>query len=371
MTICGLGLRSVSLAAGAVALAAAGAAAWAAAGAADAKPVVRKPFRLTTFATAPNTATTAPDDIAWLGRHVFVAWQNGVGAKGEPAPGTGQTKSLVVEYSTNGNLLKKWSLKGRVDGLGGDPRRHLVIATVNDGGRSSLFTIKPAAKNGQQVRHYAYSPRPDAKSTGGVYTGGGSDSVTVRNRTIYVSASAPATTSATAMFIVRLDARMHLAELSSTFADNATATNGLTGQKERLDLGDPDSNATVPAASPRYGGEVMLESEPDQELVFCKLCGAGDPSLSVVPVSREGTAAGVDDVRWAASSNGTLYIVDGGANKVYRVTGPFAAGEAYASLNRINGELVTTEVDRVDLGTGALTPWVTGLSNARGLLWTP
>ena len=43
----------------------------------------------------------------------------------------------------------------------------------------SLYTIKPSARHGTGTRHYRYSPAPDAKSTGGVFTGGGSDAVSV------------------------------------------------------------------------------------------------------------------------------------------------------------------------------------------------
>jgi hypothetical protein len=110
---------------------------------------------VTTFATAPSTepATTGPDDIASLGGHVFVGWQNGVGTKGEPNAKTGQTAGTVIEYGSGHNVLQSWSLTGKIDGLGGDPERHVVIATVNEDGNSSLYTIQPGALPGSQLRH--------------------------------------------------------------------------------------------------------------------------------------------------------------------------------------------------------------------------
>jgi hypothetical protein len=51
-----------------------------------------------------GTSLSAPDDITAMGGSIFVAWQNGVGPQGEPAP-NGNTQSTVVEYSSNGRKL--------------------------------------------------------------------------------------------------------------------------------------------------------------------------------------------------------------------------------------------------------------------------
>ena len=51
---------------------------------ATAKPVAPSGFKLKTFATAPCATTSGPDDIAALGKHIFVGWQNGIGPKGGP-----------------------------------------------------------------------------------------------------------------------------------------------------------------------------------------------------------------------------------------------------------------------------------------------
>lgn len=333
------------------------------------KPTAPAGFRLSAFARAPNAATTAADDIAILDGHVFVGWGNGLGPKGERNPKTGQTRSLVVEYGAGGRALRSWRLKGHVDGLAGDPAAGEVIATVNEDGNSSLYTIKPAARRRWRLRHYRFSPEPDRAATGGAFTGGGTDAVVVHDRRIYVSASAPSAKNATAAFRVRLLARSRVAVLRATFADDASATDGVSGAAVKLALTDPDSNADVPRGSPRFGGDFALVSQADQELVFAAGLQTSRPSLTRLSLTRKRSGAGVDDVRWAARRGGTLYVIDSGAGVVYRLRGPFKAGEAFASLDTVGQSADNTEVDTLNLATGALSPLVTGLSKAKGLVW--
>ncbi|MBV9466671.1 MAG: hypothetical protein JO206_01445 [Solirubrobacterales bacterium] len=334
-----------------------------------AAPLAPAGFKLSKFAKSSGNTLTSPDDIALLGGDIFVGWQNGVGTKGEANPTTGQTQSEVVEYSPKGKLVRHWSLKGKVDGLGGDQAGGMVIATVNEDGNSSLYTIKPTAPAGTQVVHYRYSPRPDAKSSGGVSTGGGTDAVVVAGGAIYLSASNPADKRATAAFRVHLDSHKDVAHLSATFADDAHALDALTGGAVTLALTDPDSNAQVPDSSPRFGGDFVLDSQADQQLVFASGLGTSNRSLTLLNLTHGASSAGVDDIRWARSGGGALYIVDLKANVVYKLKGPFKAGQAFGSLDTVGSASDTTEVDTLDLHTGALTPFVTGLKQPKGLLW--
>jgi hypothetical protein len=336
-------------------------------GSAAAAPAAAPGFKLTTFANAPSTSTTGPDDIAYLDGHVFVGWQNGVGTKGEPNPTTGQTTSTVVEYTPGGHVLHSWSLRGKVDGIGGDEQTDQLVATVNEDGNSSLYTISSRGS----VRHFTYSPQPDSQTTGGVFTGGGTDAVVAIDGQIYLSASNPTPLSATAVFRVELDRGHGIARLLPTFADNASATDAVSGAGVTLGLVDPDSNASVPDSSPRFGGDLVLDSQADQQLVFAHRPASADPTLTRLSLSHGGMAAGVDDVRWADRSGGALYIVDAGAGRVYKVRGDFEAGQAFGSLDTVGTTADTTEVDSLDLSTGALTPFVTGLGTAKGLLWVP
>ncbi len=341
------------------------------ASAAAAIPTAPPGFVVTTFASAPASAPpiVGPDDIAVLGSHVFVGWQNGVGTKGEANAETGQTSGTVIEYDHSGKALRSWNLEGKIDGLGADAANHQLIATVNEDGNSSLYTIDPRAPLGQPARHYSYQPAPDSGSSGGVFTGGGTDAVIVYGGQIYLSASAPLTESATALFHVSLDESTGVASLAPTFADNAFATDAVTGLTVQLGLTDPDSNASVPAASPRFKRQLVVSGQADQQLVFAQHITSTEPKLTRLALSHEGQPAGVDDVRWSDNTTGTLIVVDSGARTVYAVTGPFTAGEAFASLDTVGTEAQNTEVDTVDLSSGALTPFLTGLKKAKGLLW--
>ena len=324
-------------------------------------------YTLQTFATAP-AGVTGPDDITFLDGRVFVGWQNGVGTKGEPGP-TGQTSSTLVEYSRGGTTLRSWQLAGKLDGLGADPRSDVLIATVNEDGNSSLYTVRPDGRLRGRVRHYTYAPAPDSAATGGVFTGGGTDAVSVYQGEIVLSASNPSAADATAAFRVRLDRRTSTARLYPTFADNATATDAVSGQSVTLALTDPDSNAVVPSSSPRFGGDFVLDSQGDQQLVFARGLRWDHPRLKRLALTHGGTAAGVDDIRWAERAGGTLYIVDNKANAVYKLTGPFRAGEAFAALDTVGTASQTTELDTIDLRTGALSPLVTGFTAIKGIVW--
>jgi hypothetical protein len=339
----------------------------AAAGTAAANPVATAGFKLTTFASAPTTTTTGPDDIASVDGHVFVGWQNGVGTRGEPNPTTGRTTSTVVEYTRGGHVLHTWTLNGKVDGMGGDEQNDQLIATVNEDGNTSLYAITP----GGPVRHFTYSPQPDSMTTGGVFTGGGTDAVVVIDGQIFVSASNPTPLNATAVFRVKLDPNTGIARLFPTFADNATATDAVSGASVTLALTDPDSNASVPRTSPRFGGDLVLAGQADQQLVFAHRPWSDHPDLTRLSLSHGGTNAGVDDIRWADRSDGSLFIVDPKAGRIYKVTGDFKAGQAFGSLDTVGATADTTEVDTIDLSTGALTPFVTGFGTAKGLLWMP
>ena len=370
--------------------------------AAAALPSAPAGFTVRVFASAPATtpATIKPDDIARLGDHVFVGWQNGVGTVGEPNPLTGQTSSTVVEYAPDGSVVQSLAIPGKVDGLGGDPLHRRILATVNEDGNSSLYAISPRPVGPAAVVHYVYSPAPDAGATGGVLTGGGTDAVSVYGGRILLSASNPGTPNATAVFAVRLrDAGgSHVARLTPTFSDSAPATDASTGQTVQLGLTDPDSNAVVPFSSPRFGGQFVLVGQADQELVFARGHGlpvpfpvglfpasltdrlpgvlegivnrgaVGSGGLTRLALTRAGAPAGIDDVRWIGDSgSGTLYAISAKDNTVYAITGPFAAGDAFGSADTPTN----TELDRVDLATGQLTPFVTGLPTPKGLLWVP
>jgi hypothetical protein len=337
--------------------------------AASAAPSAPPGYNLQKFASAP-TGATGPDDIAYLDGHVFVGWQNGIGPTGTPGTG-GPTASTLVEYGRSGGTLHNWQLTGKIDGLGADSENDQIVATVNEDGNSSLYTVRPSGRHDGEVTHYTYSPAPDSATSGGVFTGGGTDAVAVYRGEIILSASNPTPANATAAFRVRLDRHSHVARLFPTFADNAAATDAVTGKPVTLALTDPDSNAVVPQSSPRFGGDFVLDSQGDQQLVFAHGLGRDASGLQRLQLMQGSTTAGVDDIRWADRNGGTLYVVDNKTNSVYALSGPFSAGEAFGALDTVGTTTQTTELDTIDLQTGALTPLVTGFTGIKGIVWGP
>jgi hypothetical protein len=326
-----------------------------AAGAATAVPNtggVTVPAGFTATVFAHSGTLTGPDDIARLGDKVFVAYQNGVGTKGEPAK-SGRTTSTVVEYDKVGKELAHWDVTGKVDGMGANPRTGQVIATVNEDGNSSIYTIAPKAAKAA-VSHYSYNSNP-------LPHGGGTDSVTVRGGVVYVVASAPAkdangsTAGKPAMYKVHFSGGS--AKLTPVFTDNVSATNLVTGQKAALNLTDPDSSNTVPRGVPAVGGSLMLAGQADKQLVFVKHPGARNQSASVLPLSAQ-----VDDTTFASSAKGTLYVVDNPNNRIVAITGNFTKGQAFGSASRLS---------TIDLKTGQVTPFGSGITSPKGLLFVP
>lgn len=317
-------------------------------------------FTATVFASSPTKSVTGPDDVTTLDGHVFVAFQNGVGAMGEPAP-SGQTKGTVVEYDRDGRPVASWDLTGKVDGMGADPSRDRVIATVNEDGNSSIYTITPREHADTQVRHFAYSPSP-------LPHGGGTDSVIVRHGVIYVTASAPApdangtTFSGPALFTADLDG--NTATLTPVLHDNSTATDVVTGKSVTLNLSDPDSSEVVPHAVRHFGGDVLLDSQGDGQLIFLSRPGSDHQRAAVLNLSTQ-----VDDTAFATDREGTLYVVDSGKNDVVAIHGPFQRGEAITSVPTDSTTLPGV-LGTIDLSTGTVSSFGTGFGNPKGLLFT-
>ena len=341
-----------------------------AAGAATSKPTAAPGFKLTKVADAPKGAHNC-DDLALLDGNLFMACQNNLLSNGHGGPPTpSKDTSTLIELTTTGQVVKTWSVKGKMDGIGADPLHHRVIATLNEDANSHLVTVDPSAPTAQQVVNYTYSPDPRGTSTpAALRTGGGTDSVTVDSTGhLLLTGSHAGTTTGTATFKVVLTPPSNAggtgtAALSPTFLDNATATNGTTGSGTvKLALGDVDSGAIVPPSSPKYAGDYVIDDQTALQLVFAHDLNAGT-GLTVLK-----TAFGLDDIRWATAAGGTLYIVDKGSqtplgiSSLYKLTGAFVKGAAYAANDGVSDQVVT-----VNLTTGKTTPIVKGLGASKGL----
>ena len=316
------------------------------------------PATATTKVFATGGALTDPDDIALLDGHVFIAYQNGVGSKGEPSP-DGHRASTVVEYSKVGRKVGQWNLTGKVDGMAADSRGHRIVATVNEDGSSSLSTISPSLSR-DAVRHYRYAPSP-------LPHGGGTDSIASVGGTLYVTASAPSadkvgkTYSKPALY--RVDLSGSTAKATSALKDNATAKDARTGKAVTLNLSDPDSSFLMPTAAPRFAGDLQLDSQGDSQEVFLKDPGTTRQRATVLKLVTQ-----VDDTAVATSRHGTLLVVDAKADRVIEISGAFHPGEVFASVPD-DSTVLPGNLGRLDLTTGAVVPFQKGFQSPKGLLF--
>ncbi len=332
------------------------------------KPTVPAGFTITKVADAPKGAGNC-DDLAILGGHLFVGCQNKALSTG------GGGDSTLVEFSPSGSVVKTWSIKDKIDGLNADPLHHRLIATLDEDANTHLVTVTPSAPAAQQVVNYTYSPDPrGASAPVALRTGGGTDQVTVDSTGhILLTGSHAGSKTGTAVFKATLtppssSTGTGTATLSPTFLDNASAANGNTGKGSvALALGDVDSGTIVPHSSSRFAGSYVITDQTALELVFAHniFNGTGLTALK--------TPFGLDDILWTSSAHGTLYVVDKGptanlpkesASALYKVTGPFAPNTVLAANDGVSDQVV-----KVNLTTGALTPFVRHLQTAKGLVY--
>lgn len=293
---------------------------------------------------------TKPDDLTRLGDSIYVAFQNGVESMGEPAS-SGATASTIQQYSLSGAPGKSWSVTGKVDGMTADPASGRILASVNEDGNSSFVTLNPSES---AAKSYSYA---------GLTHGGGTDAISIFDRQIVLSASAPSNPSGPAAYTVKLSGSV--AQLTPLFADNATAVavNGPgAGTTVTLALTDPDSSRVVPRSSPRFAGSFMLDGQADLQLVFLSDHGRSAGKLSVLTVSTP-----LDDTAFATSSHQTLWLTDPAANELVSVSGTFASGQAVSTVTPDTGP---SYLATLNLTSGTLTP-VAGLGGVqpKGLMF--
>lgn len=311
-----------------------------------------------------GVTVSKPDDITSLGSRVFVAWQNGVGPKGEPAGSV--TDSTVVEYSRHGRVLASWQLAGRVDGMSADPAHDRIIATVNEDGNSSLYVIK-LGEEGSKLVHYTYSPNPPVH-------GGGTDAPHIYRGQLLISASNPSDSTQPAVYRATLAGKT--ATLTPVFFDDSLAAIANTNDPARgtmtaLALSDPDSNNVVPRSSPRFGGDFLLDSQGDGQQIYVQGAGTSSQKLFLLNLSGAGASTAVDDTVWATSPWGTLYATDG-SSTVYAIHGRFVRGTAFSSVSPANANTPGTGPNwlaTLDLRTGALSPVAGVTIHPKGLLF--
>lgn len=318
------------------------------------------------FASGHALGLTSPDDLAQLGGHIFVNYQNAVGPKGQPQDG--QTDSAVVEYAATGRIMNKWLLPGHCDGLTAYAAKGEVLATVNEDGNSSLFAIRPSAQLDGQLVQYRYQPTK-------LPHGGGTDAISIMNGKILISASAPSPAPRRVPAVYVASLKDNVATMRPLFSDEATATTANVGSgagsRVRLALTDPDSNEVVPAMSPRFAGDFVLDSQGDEEQIYVAHPGTAAQHLSVLHLSQS-----INDSAWLSQRKGTLYLSDGKADRVVAMAVHAPPGTVFVAVtpgdaNNAPAHPAPNSLGTLDLSSGVITP-VAGVNvQAGALLFAP
>jgi hypothetical protein len=302
------------------------------------------PYQLSVFAKAPN-GLSAPDSIAVLRDHVFVGYGDG-----NLPDGTDGKSTQIVDYGMEGTVKYTYTVKGHNDGLKVDPSTHLLWAIQNEDANASLVIINPVT---HQQNLYTF---------GSTLHGGGYDDVVFRDCKVYISASNPANNPNTGPAIVSAVLEGGYVAVKPVLGGDANAIDIPTDATIKLNLQDPDSMTLDPQ------GNIVLDSQADQELIFVSDPGSSNQRVLHLPLSYQ-TASGsmpveVDDTAFVTSTEGFILFADKGLNTVFSLNkNAFAPGAAYTAAD--GGPFVGT----IDLTTGVITPIVTGLKGPGGMVF--
>ena len=309
-------------------------------------PTPVKGYSLSVFATGVVGRYTAPDSIAVYQNHLYIAYGDG----NDPTGADGKT-NRIVEYTRAGQKVYSFTVKGHNDGMKLNPYTHKLWVMQNEDANPSLVVFDPDTR---EKTLYTFAAAPTA--------GGGYDDIAFRNGKAYLSASNPANNPNTGAAIdeVRLEGRQ-VVVVNHTLEGNATATNILTGQQVTLNLQDPDSMTTT------AGGELVLDSQGDSELVMVRRPGTKQQSVLQIPLSSPYGQPQVDDTLFTPASDGFLLVTDTAADITYKISKTvFVPGVAY-SAGVAGSSAAPGFVARLDVSFGQLTPIVSGMQSPHGL----
>jgi hypothetical protein len=289
-----------------------------------------------------TTAYTNPDSIVQDGNDIWVGYQNVTSKTG----GDGKT-STIVEYTRHGHVEHTYAVPGHCDGLRIDPATHLVWASSNEDGNPGLVSIDPATG---VITPYTFAPTAH---------GGGFDDMAFLNGKMFIAASNPTLDSSGINVFPALDEVSFSATnvvLTPVLMGNATATDVTTNMPVTLNEVDPDSIA-IDAS-----GNLVLVNQGGSEFVFI-----ANPGTSSQTVTRLATATQLEDPVWIPSAKGELLVVDGKANTIYAVRGPFVPGTVYTETP--DDSSISSMLGTIDLTTGVVSPKIIGFIKATGLLF--
>jgi hypothetical protein len=307
------------------------------------------PYAVSVFATSPPNATQPDSIVAW-GDNIIVGFQNHVAKDGSDGK-----SSTIVELSASGEVKRSFSVPGHNDGLRivGDGK---LWALQNEDANPNLVVID--LESGEQTP-YQFAPTPH---------GGGYDDIVVVRGEVYLTASNPNLNAAGVnVFPALVRARLWNGSvlLEPVLNGNAAATDIASGATVSLNLTDPDS------MTKDLKGNIVFTSQADSELVFVGHVGTSEQTVGLLGITSTATGPGgapitIDDTAFAPPAAAYLLVTDVGGGVIYRIDRAdfgFEPGQAYSASDTAG------VVGTLNLDTGVLTPIVTGMSSARGLLF--
>jgi len=308
-------------------------------------PVTQPPYHLSVFATSAN-GNSQPDSIVQWRDSVLIGFGDHVAKDGSDGK-----SSTIVQYSLSGDVQRTFSVPGHNDGLRivGDDE---LWALQNEDANPNLVIID--LESGQQ-KMFSFAP---------TVHGGGFDDMVVKGGQVLMTASNP---NLNAQGVNVFPALVSASLSGSTVVvepvlnGNANATDIPTGSSVQLNLTDPDSMTIDPR------GNIVLDSQADGELVFIRNPLSDSPEVGRILITKStGGSTTVDDTGFARGGETFLLFTDLAGDTIYRLDSPpfgFEPGVAYSASD--SDGLVGT----LNLDNGILTPIVTGLGSARGMLF--
>ncbi len=298
------------------------------------------------FATAPNGAKS-PDSITTGKNSIWVEY--GDSAKSNGSGGS----STIVQYDLLGTAQNTYTLPGLADGLKVDPATGDVWALQNQDGNSTLTLIDPSTKQVSAPLSYASPPY-----TYGADSSRGYDDVAFIGPKVFLSYTNPVNPGdAVIQQLTNGTAPFGLLQTTDVLRLGDTGTNLVTGElNQPLPVTDPDSLKSLP------DGSLILTGEGDKAFTIVTNPGTTEQTASFVTLPAGSSSP--DDVIMPTTTSGTFFISNQNDNDIVaaKVT-DLNTNDLYASVG--------TAVDQIDPTTGTVTPIITGLNAAHGLLFMP
>jgi hypothetical protein len=292
-----------------------------------------------------TTAANHPDDVRVAGGNVWIAWQNSSAKDGSTTK-----PSTISEYTAGGKLLKSWTVIGHADGMRMDPSTGQMWVTTDEDANPRLDLISPS------------SSAPAAIKLPKTAWGGGLDDITFFNGSAFISASNPTLNSAgknTAPALVKVSVTGTTATFTPVLMGDAKATTlNPPVSPVTLNLTDADSQTTDPQ------GDLVLMSQADDALLFIHNPGTASQTVKLLTV---GTS--VDDTIWPTSSNGCLLVADNNSGVFSVCSTIWVTGAPITDSP--NDATVISFVGTLSMGSGQITPIITGILNPHGMAFLP